>query len=76
MENNWAEYVGYLASAFVVGSFLLKEIKIIRAVNLIGCICFVIYGFYGFGGKLMWPVIIPNVILAFVQMYHLFIKKA
>lgn len=44
--NNWAEYVGYVASAFVVGSFLLKEIKTIRLVNLIGCICFVIYGVY------------------------------
>ena len=66
--NNWAEYVGYVASAFVVGSFLLKEIKTIRLVNLIGCICFVIYG--GYSGML-WPIIIPNVILALVQIYHL-----
>lgn len=70
MENNWAEYVGYLASAFVVGSFLLKKIQMIRAVNLIGCICFVVYGVFCH----LMPVIIPNAILAVVQLYHL-IKK-
>ncbi|MFC4686216.1 MAG: uroporphyrinogen decarboxylase [Chryseobacterium sp. 36-9] len=66
--NNWAEYVGYLASAFVVGSFLLKQIKMIRMINLLGCICFVIYGIYS---GMLWPIIIPNAVLALVQIYHL-----
>ena len=69
--NNWAEYVGYLASAFVVGSFLLKKITAIRTVNLLGCICFVLYGIYS---GMLWPIIIPNAVLAFIQLYHI-IKK-
>ncbi|PZU80944.1 MAG: uroporphyrinogen decarboxylase [Chryseobacterium sp.] len=69
--DNWADYVGYLASAFVVGSFLLKKITTIRTINLLGCICFVIYGIYS---GLLWPIIIPNAVLAFIQLYHI-IKK-
>jgi len=69
--NNWAEFIGYLASTFIVGSFLLKQVKPIRTVNLLGCICFVIYGIFS---GMLWPIIIPNGILAFVQLYHL-IKK-
>ncbi|WP_379967316.1 uroporphyrinogen decarboxylase [Epilithonimonas sp. UC225_85] len=69
--ENWSEYVGYLASAFVVVSFLLKNITTLRTVNLLGCICFVIYGVYS---GMLWPIIIPNAILAFIQVYHI-IKK-
>ena len=70
--NNWSEYVGYLASVFVVVSFLLKDIKTIRTVNLLGCICFVIYGIYS---GMLWPIIIPNAVLAFIQLYNIFKKK-
>ncbi len=66
--NHWPEYVGYMASAFIVGSFLSKKIKVIRVVNLLGCICFVIYGIFS---GLLWPVIIPNALLALVQIYQL-----
>ena len=69
--NNWSEYVGYLASIFIVVSFLLKNIKTIRTVNLLGCICFVIYGIYS---GMLWPIILPNGILSFIQIYHI-IKK-
>ena len=69
--NNWSEYVGYLASAFVVASFLLKDIKTIRTINLLGSICFVIYGIYS---GMLWPIIIPNGILAVIQIYNI-VKK-
>ncbi|MFC4164934.1 uroporphyrinogen decarboxylase [Epilithonimonas zeae] len=69
--ENWSEYVGYLASAFIVGGFLLKNITAIRTINLLGCICFVIYGIFS---GMLWPVIIPNGILAFVQIYYI-LKK-
>ncbi|KFC23732.1 hypothetical protein [Epilithonimonas lactis] len=69
--NNWSEYVGYLASVFIVVSFLLKDIRTIRTINLLGCICFVIYGFY-YG--VLWPIIIPNGILALIQIYNI-VKK-
>ena len=70
--NHWSEYVGYLASAFVVASFLLKDIKTIRTINLLGCICFIIYGVYS---GMLWPIIIPNAILAVIQSYNIFKKN-
>ena len=72
MTPEIASYVGYAASFFIVLSFILKDLTKIRIVNLIGCICFVIYG--AFSGML-WPVIIPNAILCFVQVYHLIAGK-
>lgn len=74
--ENWSAYVGYLASIFIVGSFLLKDIKTIRFINLIGCICFVLYGFFIDPAGYLWPIIIPNGLLSLVQIYHLVIKKA
>jgi hypothetical protein len=71
MSGNWSDFVGYAASIFVVLSFMLKDIKQIRIINLIGCICFVIYGVFS---GMLWPIIIPNAILCVIQVYHL-LKK-
>ncbi|MBA5247121.1 uroporphyrinogen decarboxylase [Marnyiella aurantia] len=71
MSPEIASYCGYTASVFIVLSFVLKDIKKIRFVNMIGCILFVLYGIYS---GMLWPIIIPNAILCFVQIYHL-IKK-
>ncbi len=68
MDANWANYVGYAASFFVVLSFMVKNIKQIRVINLIGCIAFVIYGVFS---GMLWPIIIPNAILCVIQLYHL-----
>lgn len=74
-----ADYIGYLASIFIVGGFLLKDLRTIRFINLFGCICFVIYGIflkdYKDFSQWLLPIIIPNAILAFVQIYHLTAKK-
>ena len=71
MSPEITNYIGYGASFFVVLSFVLKDIKKIRIVNLIGCILFVIYGVYS---DYLWPIIIPNAILCVIQAYHL-LKK-
>lgn len=71
MPENIINYIGYAASFFVLLSFILKDLKKLRMVNLVGCILFVIYGYYA---GCLWPVIIPNAILCFIQLYHL-IKK-
>ncbi len=71
MSPEIASYVGYAASFFVVLSFILKDLRKVRIVNLIGCILFVIYGMYS---GMLWPIIIPNAILCFIQLYHL-VKK-
>ncbi|MBD8082963.1 uroporphyrinogen decarboxylase [Chryseobacterium caseinilyticum] len=72
MSPELASYIGYAASFFIVLSFILKDLTKIRIVNLIGCICFVIYGIFS---GMLWPVIIPNGIICFVQIYYLIIGK-
>lgn len=71
MENILTQISGYAASFFLIISFLLKDQKQLRAVNLIGCIFFVIYGFRL---DYAWPIIIPNAIIAITQVYHLWVK--
>ena len=72
MNPEITNFIGYAASFFIVLSFVLKDIRKIRIVNLVGCICFVIYGIFS---DFLWPIIIPNAILCGVQLYHL-VKKA
>lgn len=71
MSPEIASYVGYAASFFIVLSFIMKDLSKIRVINLLGCICFVIYGIFS---GMLWPVIIPNAILCLVQLFHL-VKK-
>ncbi|SDQ42704.1 hypothetical protein SAMN05421664_1567 [Chryseobacterium soldanellicola] len=72
MTPETATYIGYSASLFIVLSFILKEVRKIRIVNMIGCICFVIYGIFS---GMLWPVIIPNALICFIQIYHLLADK-
>ncbi|KQS89955.1 hypothetical protein [Chryseobacterium sp. Leaf394] len=72
MSPELASYIGYAASFFIVLSFALKNLTKIRIVNLVGCICFVTYGIFS---GMLWPVIIPNAILCFVQIYYLMKTK-
>ncbi|KAB1231804.1 uroporphyrinogen decarboxylase [Chryseobacterium sp. KBW03] len=72
MSPESTTYIGYSASVFIVLSFILKDVRKIRIVNMIGCFCFVIYGF--FSGPL-WPVIIPNGLICLIQIYHLILGK-
>jgi len=72
MSSEIVNYIGYAASVFIVLSFILKDLNKIRIVNLIGCICFVVYGIFS---GMLWPVIIPNAIICFVQVYHLITAK-
>lgn len=71
MEEILTQVSGYAASVFLIVSFLLKDQKKLRAVNLIGCIFFVIYGFRL---DYAWLIIIPNAIIACTQVYHLWIN--
>ena len=38
------QYIGYFASVCIVLSFVMKKVQHIRLINLVGCLCFVIYG--------------------------------
>ena len=70
--ENYIEWIGYAASAGIVGSFLVhNNIRLLRTINAIGCILFVIYGYW----INSWPVILPNVFIFLVQIYYLFLHK-
>ncbi|MDL1913866.1 MAG: uroporphyrinogen decarboxylase [Bergeyella sp.] len=71
MDQRIINSFGYAASVFIILSFLVRDVNKIRVINLIGCVFFVLYGV--FNGYL-WPVIIPNAILCFVQLYHILRK--
>lgn len=65
------EWIGYLASLFVLLSFLMRNITNLRYVNSIGCLFFVAYGFL----LDSWPIIITNVAIVCVNFYYLVINK-
>ena len=61
------EVIGYLGSAFVLISFLLKDIKKIRLINIIGAAFFVAYGVY----TKTWATAFMNGALILVHIYYL-----
>lgn len=61
--NNLVEFVGYAASFFVVASFTINHIKLLRTINLVGAFLFVVYGCL----IQRWPVIIPNILIVLIQ---------
>lgn len=65
------EWVGYAASLGVLVSFLMKDIKVLRVVNSIGCALFVAYGLML--GSI--PIIVTNVAILFINAYYLLKKE-
>ncbi|PNQ73734.1 uroporphyrinogen decarboxylase [Hanstruepera neustonica] len=66
------EWVGYAAMAALLISFMMKDVRMLRIVNSIGCILFVIYGFML---QTSWPIIISNAAIVFINLYYLVLKK-
>ncbi len=62
------EIIGYFASFFVVISFVFKNTNQIRFFNLIGCVLFI---FYALLKGNIWPILIPNLLLAITQIVQL-----
>lgn len=61
------ELIGTLASIIILISFMMKDIVKIRIINIIGSLCFIIYGF--FIGS--FSVLLLNSVLVLVHIYHL-----
>lgn len=40
----WVEIIGYVGMAFILISFTMKDIKVVRAINMFGAILSLIYG--------------------------------
>jgi hypothetical protein len=67
------EIVGYIASLFVLISFLMKDLRKLRFVNSIGCALFIVYGvMLGFS----IPIILTNSAILAINFYALTSKKA
>ena len=73
MNENTIELIGYTATMILVLSFLPKNLKWIRMINLLGCLIFVVYGIL-LGWK--YPLIISNGLIALIQAYHLLRNKS
>lgn len=68
----FTELTGYIASALVLISFMMKDVKKLRIVNSFGCAFFIYYGVL-LGNDL--PIIITNLAIVLLNLYYLFIKK-
>ncbi|MBN4071101.1 uroporphyrinogen decarboxylase [Crocinitomix catalasitica] len=68
-----AEWIGYLASAAVLSSFLMKKMRSLRIVNMLGCSIFIVYGF---ALNVSWPIVVTNVAIVLINLYFLTMVKA
>lgn len=69
------EWIGYLASLAVLISFTMKDLKNLRMINAVGCLLFVLYGFLMPTLRIGLPIIITNLAILGINIYHLTIKK-
>lgn len=67
------EIIGYIASAIVLISFLTKNIKRLRIINIVGCSVFIIYGIML--EPLSVPIILTNTSIVFINIYFLIKMK-
>jgi uncharacterized protein with PQ loop repeat len=66
------EIIGYIAMTLLIISFIPKQMRIVRAINLCACLTFVVYGIFL---DMAMPLIISNAIVSMIQIYHLFFAK-
>lgn len=65
------EIIGLLGTVFVLISFLMKEVKLIRIINIIGAVLFVVYGLL-IGALSTWLL---NAILVIIHIIYLLKRK-
>lgn len=65
------EWVGYMAMAVLLVSFMMKNVTKLRIINSVGCALFVIYGSL----ISQYPIVITNLAIILINFYYLFVKK-
>ena len=73
MSFSPVEIVGYVASLFVLVSFLMKDIKKLRLINSVGCMLFVVYGILL---NFSIPIIITNTAILIINAIALLKKPS
>lgn len=68
---NWYELIGIIGTLFVLLSFLMKDLKKVRIINIIGATLFVIYGLL-IGALSTWLL---NGVLIIVHIVYLIKEK-
>jgi hypothetical protein len=66
-----SEIIGYIASFLILVSFLMKDMKKLRIINLFGCGAFILYGIMNH----VLPVIITNSAILLINLFYLFKKE-
>ena len=64
---NMIEMLGYMASGFVALSLMMRSLKKLRIINLVGSLMFTVYGFT-IGA---YPVAVLNAFIVLVNLYYL-----
>ncbi len=65
------EWIGYLAMAILLVSFMMKNVTKLRVINTLGCAIFVIYGLL----ISQYPIVITNASIILINFYYLFFKR-
>ncbi len=63
----WIDIIGYVASALIAASFMMKSLVKLRWVSLVGSVVFVVYGVL-IGA---WPVAVTNLVVAVANLVRL-----
>jgi len=69
--KDYTEYFGYIASALVLVSFLMKNMTYLRIINSVGCAFFIIYG--TLLGSV--PIVLTNTAIVMVNFYYVLQKN-
>ncbi len=64
---NYLEVIGWIATTFVISSFLINDMLRLRAVNLIGALCWLVYGVIASAPS----IIFLNVVIVGIQIFKL-----
>tara|TARA_Y100000768_G_C23962003_1_gene675884 strand:+ start:355 stop:603 length:249 start_codon:yes stop_codon:yes gene_type:complete len=68
MELETLDIVGWIATAFIIISFLINNILWLRAVNLIGALLWMSYGIIDFS----YSIIFLNFVVVSIQIFKIF----
>jgi len=68
MELETIDLIGWLATTFVIVSFLINNMLWLRFVNLIGAILWLCYGII----DLSYSIIFLNVVIVSIQIFKIF----
>jgi hypothetical protein len=65
---SFTEVIGYLASIVVLLSFLMKDVKRLRMVNILGCLLFTTYGVLL---DFSIPIMVTNIAIIVINVVYL-----